>query len=86
MAIKAFLLCALALPAVHFNDKDRLVSEIKQIKDFLNNVHPGAEVKIVPEEQRPVDPHWERVPLTWRGYTIWIRRRHVYDRHLRISG
>lgn len=82
MIPEAFLVCALSLTAVNFyttTPQHILILEIESIKDFVNRIHPGAEVQIVQEENKPTDPHWERLPFTWRGFSIYIKRHHIFD-------
>lgn len=56
------------------------LEEWQKIKAFIHSVHPGATIVITPHDQRPDDPAFERIPFLWRGYQIWIRRHHIYDK------
>lgn len=82
MIPEAFLICALAVPATH-HTRPRIIpwmmseeSEKKRIEDFIKKNNPDAEVFIHPEPQEELlkNHGWERVPFTWRGNKIWIKR------------
>jgi hypothetical protein len=73
-----FLSCALALPPANFTGPD-LIREIHEIHSFIEKHYPGSQVVIVPEEQRPPSPPWERTILDWNGMEVWIKRPTIHD-------
>lgn len=81
-----FLLCALALPPSNFTRPPVVShyaakSEEQKLRDFIERNAPGAEVFIHPNPQRDrlKEYGWERVPFTWRGNDIWIKRKPASD-------
>lgn len=82
MLPEAFLIAALSLPSAHFTKPPILSwrmekSEQDKLIDWIKKNAPGAEVFIHPNPQDEVfeQNHWERVPFTWRGNKIWIKRK-----------
>jgi hypothetical protein len=67
------LLCVLALWSPFFTEDG---VERKKLIDWLRKSNPDAEVFIhpAPQEGKLKEAGWERVPFTWRGEKIWIRR------------
>ena len=87
-----FLICALSLPATHYHleitDDDRArIEEIRKIREFINKVHPGAGIVIVPpgsqDDELLRDSGLERLPFTYRGDQIYIRRKPVSDKPMK---
>jgi hypothetical protein len=77
-----FLTCALALPSANSTQPaivsyQAAKSEQERLTDWLRKNNPGAEVFIHPEpqEEKLKEYGWERVPFTWRGNKIWIKRK-----------
>jgi len=83
------LACALALPPANFMSSPYHVmkSEYDQLVEWLRKNNPDAEVFIhpTPQEDKLKDAGFERVPFTWRGNHIWIRRKEVSDKYIRRS-
>jgi len=78
---EAVLICALSLPASHFTRPtigpwQLMKDEIERLKDFIHRNDPDAEIFIHPEpqEEKLKEDGWERVPFTWKGNKIWIKR------------
>jgi hypothetical protein len=87
-----FLACALALPSANFTQPavvsyQAAKSEQERLTDWLRKNNPGAEVFIHPEPQagKLKDYGWEKVPFTWRGNQIWIKRKPKSDKKLQAS-
>lgn len=51
--------------------------EIDKLREFIHKISPGAEITITPPDQEMSE--WERLPFTWRGLWIWIKRRPIDD-------
>lgn len=83
MIATAFLICALAprpmsIPsATAVRVYQMMRSEEDKLVDWIRKVHPDAEVFIHPDPQegKLKDHGWERVPMTWKGKQIWIKRK-----------
>lgn len=82
------LTCALALPASNYRvdlteDQKVFIEEYERLKRFIEDTHPGAEVKIQDRLPRPGQIHdnlgWERLPFRWRNKDIYIKRKPVRD-------
>lgn len=72
MALEAILVAALALPPVAF--KPMRAEVVDQIRDFVRDHCPGAEISFTPPDQSPPGKGWEWVPLKWGGLQLWIKR------------
>lgn len=82
MTTELFLICALSLPATHHSRPEitpwqMVRSEVDRLKDFIHKNNPDAEIFIHPEpqEEKLREYGWEKVPFTWRGNKIWIKRK-----------
>lgn len=80
--IIAFLICALSIPSTNFTHPaivsyHAAKSEQESLEDFLHKNNPGAEIFIHPKPQKDKlkEVGFERVPFTWRGNEIWIKRK-----------
>lgn len=87
--LKLFLVCALSLPASHFT-RPVIVSyhmangnEEERLRRWLRKNNPDAEIFIHdnPQEDLLKEHGFEKVPFTWRGKQIWIRRKEKSDQH-----
>lgn len=84
---------ALALPAVHYKteilEDEQKIEEIRRLREFIERVAPGAQVWIVPpgstKDEVAKKSHLERLPFTWNGDNIYIRRKTVYDMKVKVS-
>jgi hypothetical protein len=78
-----FLIASLALRPVSFShppDDVPRMEEINQLKDFIRKIAPGAGVCLTaPHPTQHPGMGWERFPLTYKGFWIWIRRPTVRD-------
>lgn len=86
MSVVAFLICALALPSSHFTRPTIVTwhlaqSDEEKLVDWLRKNNPDAEVFIHPnpQEDKMKEIGWERVPFTWKGNQIWIKRKPTSD-------
>lgn len=92
MIPEIFLTCALSLPTVH-HSRPAIVSyqmaksEEDRLIDWLRINNPDAEVFIhhEPQEDRLKNDHWERVPFSWNGKQIWIKRKPRTDYKQRVE-
>ena len=79
---EAFLIAAMSLPATH-HTRPRIVpyftatDEEGKLIGWIRKHSPGAEVFIhpKPQEEKLREAGWERVPFTWNGKQIWIKRK-----------
>jgi hypothetical protein len=82
-----FLVAALALPPANFAPPllatHPIVEELRDLRRFIEERHPGAEINIIPPGQPFDSTHWERLPFLWRDHEIFIKRAPVHDTYRR---
>lgn len=83
-----FLICCLALPCSNFTrpaivSYQAAKSEQERLEDWLKKngaeevfIHPNPQVDKLKEH------NWERVPFTWRGNQIWVKRKPKSDQRM----
>lgn len=86
MIAECFLVAALALPASYFTRPpivswSMAKSEEDRLRDWIRKHNEVEEIFIHPEPQEEVlhKNGWEKVPFTWRGNKIWIKRKPKSD-------
>jgi hypothetical protein len=78
------LMAALSLPSTHHHrmileeERPPVYNQLKDLQRWINEHHPGAEVQIVPDGQ--TTPMMEKLPFTWGGMDVYIKRKTVYDK------
>ncbi len=72
--IPLFLACALSLRPSFMTVT--FLKEYEQLHLWLDQTSPGHEWKFVPPEVSPPEgPRWKRLPLLWKGHTLYHRER-----------
>lgn len=87
MIAELFLVCALATPAanfprVHMVEHNYIHDELEQLQEWIRQNNPGAEIHIVQGDGDSAilkKNGWERLPFSWRGCQVWIRRKPYTD-------
>jgi len=81
---------SLALPAIPFRTEiehnKRLTEELKELKVFIERHAPGAHIVVTIDSSDFREAGFERLPFTWRGMNIWIKRTDVLDHHPSFEG
>ena len=65
-----------------------IFEERRQLEEWLRKNNPDAEIFIHPDPQvdKLEEAGFERVPFTWRGNKIWIRRKPHSDVYKKAIG
>ncbi len=83
MIREVFLICALALPPVQFHEPETIhewIEQYQELKKFIHRIHPEAELLITTIDSPPRDRQYEKLPFTWNGHWVWIKRRPIFDK------
>lgn len=55
------------------------IEQLRHLRDFIHAHYPGAEIRLVGDDDVFDPTGWERVPLTWQDLKIYIKRPEVWD-------
>lgn len=92
MISELFLICAMNLPPMAWNGPPRVKAiqmmdrEEQRLRDWIHKNNPDADIFIYPNPQEETlkENGYERVPFTWRGNQIWIKRKPQSDKKMRV--